>query len=143
MQIETLVAQHKHMLQIVDRVAGLRPEKDAEAIARELAALRASLAGHLAVEDRDLYPALRSFGEQPGAPLGLKMNIKNFFDEMEALKPVAEAFLVRWTAGVIQASPQAFREEFSGLADTLGQRIAREESRLYPLFSQLVVSAQA
>jgi hypothetical protein len=69
------------------------------------------------------------------------MNIKNFFDEMETLKPVAEAFLAKWTAPAIQAEPQAFRTAFTALADTLGQRIAREESRLYPLYTQHVYSA--
>jgi len=139
-EIETLVSQHKALLQVVDRIAGLRPERDAEAIAQELGRLKAHLAAHLTVEDRELYPALRRVGEQPEAPLGLKMNIKTFFDEMEALKPVAENFFAVWTASAIAGAPESFREAFTGLADTLGQRIAREESRLYPLYAKHVFS---
>ncbi|MFN3428741.1 MAG: hemerythrin domain-containing protein [Candidatus Sericytochromatia bacterium] len=136
MQIESLVTQHKHMLDMVDRAMGLRPEKDAPAIAAELAKLGAALMAHLETEDKHLYPALRQFGEQPEAPVGLKVNIKNFFDEMEALKPQAIGFLTTWDATAIAARPGEFRDALASLADLLSQRIAREESRLYPLYAE-------
>jgi iron-sulfur cluster repair protein YtfE (RIC family) len=143
MQIESLVTQHKQMLDLVDRAMGLRPEKDAAAIAAELAKLGQTLVAHLETEDKHLYPALRQFGDKPEAPVGLKMNIKNFFDEMEALKPQAIGFLTTWDAQAIQARPAEFREALAGLADVLSQRIAREESRLYPLYAEHIPAATA
>ncbi|HEY9723593.1 MAG TPA: methyl-accepting chemotaxis protein [Oscillatoriaceae cyanobacterium] len=137
MQIGTLISQHKHMLKIVDRITGLRPEKDAPAIADALAELKQCLLAHLETEDRFLYPALRHYGDRPEAPIGLKTNIKKFFDEMEAIKPGALSFLDTWTAPAITAQPAVFREAFAGIADALAQRIAREESRLYPHYTTM------
>ena len=140
MRIDTLLSQHRYLLDIVDRIAGLRPEKDAMAIAEELARLAMTLLQHCEVEDRHLYPVLRQYGDRPDAPIGLKVNIKNFFDEMEAFKPIAQSFLAHWSQTAIAQNPQDFREAFAKLSDTLGQRIAREESRLYPLYTEHVLA---
>ena len=138
MQIETLLAHHKQMQDIVDRVLGMRPEREHAAIAAELGKLGQALLAHVETEDRHLYPALRAVGERPEAPVGLKMHIKNFFDEMETLKPTTVAFLKAWDADAIAGNPKAFERSFGELAELLSQRIAREESRLYPLYTEHV-----
>lgn len=138
LQIQTLVGQHKQLLELVTAIGGLNPEKDAAVIASKLGTMGTALTGHLALEDKELYPALRAAAEKPGAPLSLKTSVKSFFDEMEGLKPTVVGFLAKWTVATIGAKPAEFRAEFGSLTRTLGARITSEESRLYTLYSQHV-----
>lgn len=137
LQIQTLVTQHKHLLDLVTTVAGLSPERDAGAIAGHLAEFGRALTAHLALEDQELYPALRAEAAKPGAPLSLKTRARMFFDEMEGLKPVVLSFLGTWTAAEIARRPEAFRSAFGGLTRVLGMRIISEETRLYAAYSQV------
>lgn len=135
LSISTLTSQHKHMLELVTAIGGMSPEKDASVIATKLGALGQALTAHLATEDRELYPALRAAAEKPGAPLSLKSSVKNFFEEMEGIKPKVVGFLGKWNAGAIAAQPAAFRSEFGALTHVLGTRISNEEARLYNLYT--------
>lgn len=141
LQIDTLVTQHKQLLDIVTGIRMLNPEKDSQAIAEQLGKLGEVLTSHLTLEDKELYPALRAYGEKPEAPVSLKTNVKMFFDEMETLKPVVTAFLAKWNAGAIAKSSADFRKEFGDVTKALNNRIVLEESRLYTLYNDKVAAA--
>jgi hypothetical protein len=135
LQIKTLVTQHKQLMEIVTAINGMNPEKDFAAIATKLGNLGQALTTHLATEDKELYPQLRKASEKPGAPLSLKTSIKNFFDEMEGIKPKVTGFIGKWDAKAIASQPGDFRKEFGAITQVLGARMSNEEQRLYNLYT--------
>lgn len=141
LQIDTLITQHKALLELVTAIGALNPDKDGAAIASKLGQIGTAITAHLALEDKELYPALRSAAEKPGAPLSLKTSVKTFFDEMEGIKPAVVSFLGKWNATTIAQKPAEFRTEFGGLTQVLGKRITSEESRLYSLYTQHCANA--
>ncbi|MNS70244.1 Methyl-accepting chemotaxis protein (MCP) signaling domain protein [compost metagenome] len=138
-KVETMLAHHDQLKGLLLQAQGLNPDREARAIADVLGKFKTTLLAHLETENRSLYPALRHAGQRPDAPLSLKTNIHSFFDEMETIKPVVVTFLSKWDVPTIQARQSEFRRELAGLTDALGNRIVREEARLYPLYAAHVL----
>lgn len=135
LRIESLVRQHKELLDLVGEINAFDPRKDPIKIATALGRFQRVLVSHLEIEDRELYPALREFTARPDAPLSLRIMAKLFFNEMESLKPEVVAFLERWNSDAISASPDKFTSGMAGIAKALAARIEREEKELYAAFA--------
>jgi hypothetical protein len=100
-----------------------------EATRAHLAALSGKLTVHLQMEDRALYPALRSSADPE-----VRTVAAHFQMAMGGLRASAEACFLRWLRpDAIAASPAAFRIEARVVIDALAERIAAEDTVLYPL----------
>lgn len=92
-----------------------------------LSTLAGKLSLHLAVEDRSLYPQLRS---PPNAAIASMA--KRFQDEMGGIAANVQAWGKRWsTPAVIQAGPRRFIKETAAIVATLKKRVQRENLELY------------
>jgi len=129
----TLRAQHTEILQLACAALALAPaaasEQGADELRETLDQLAKVLLQHLAIEDEQLYPRLRSSDDRLVANTALR-----FASEMGGLAVAYQAFDQRWRAAAdIAASPAEFRSEFEYVTETLRQRIASEEGLLYML----------
>ena len=115
--------QHDHLSALLDEVGRLGLDC-AEGHARLKDAQQAMLA-HLALEDSQLYPSLRS------NPATAKL-AHRYADEMLQLTPALMAFFDSYQDGGID--PGSFKRSLEQLQAVLQQRISREEGKLYPAY---------
>jgi hypothetical protein len=97
--------------------------------------LARELIGHLAVEDRLLYPALIGSVDQRTSTVA-----RRFKEEMGGLSSTFTSYMREWTDQRITAEWSAFCSETRALLAALSNRIARENNELYPLANQAIKS---
>lgn len=116
------------LLRLVNMVEGHRPGDEAYPISLQLARLIGLLRSHLASEDEWLYPAMIASHERRAAELA-----EHYRREMGGLAERVEAFERRWSSSsVVAAAFEAFRGDAKALFAAIDERIAREDSQLYP-----------
>lgn len=97
----------------------------------KLRAIKADLLGHLAKEDKDLYPVLDRAAADDRR---LRDMLANLRDEMALISKQAGEFFATYEQG---GSGFGFARDFGRLSAALGSRIRREETVLFPEFVKL------
>ena len=100
--------------------------------AREIAATVVSMSSliklHLSVEDKVLYPALRTSERSTLAKLG-----EQYQEDMKAIAQSYDEFARRWnTAASVAANPAGFRADANIILKKLHARIRQEDTHFYP-----------
>jgi hypothetical protein len=98
---------------------------------RKLHETKALLLGHLAAEDKELYPALDAAAATDPRLAAL---LKTLRTEMTGISAEAIAFFETYGAG---GSGFGFARDFGRLSAALGSRIRREETTLFPEFLRI------
>ena len=134
-EIERLRAEHA-AIETLSRfllalVAAPHPPRPTE-LAAVRGMLRDTLVRHLKCEDWALYPRLQTKGEPVLAELAAR-----FVDEMGHIAEAFEAYDCYWTQLRVEADWPGFCAETRAILTALGDRIAREESELYPVAETL------
>ena len=134
-EIERLRAEHA-AIETLSRfllalVAAPHPPRPTE-LAAVRGMLRDTLVRHLKCEDWALYPRLQTKGEPVLAELAAR-----FVDEMGHIAEAFEAYDSYWTQLRVEADWPGFCAETRAILTALGDRIAREESELYPVAETL------
>ena len=93
-----------------------------------LSTLIGKLTIHLAMEDKSLYPQLKSHPDPE-----VRASAERFDAEMAAMAPAVLAFGQRWTEAAIREDAAVFCEETRKLFAVLADRIKRENTQLYDL----------
>jgi hemerythrin-like domain-containing protein len=132
---DALRQQHNEMLAIATRIASLlKPdelsvEQTANAVRSDLSALAGKLMIHLAVEDKNLYPALSTSPDITAQGMA-----KKFQEEMGGLAQAFKDYTSSFPTGkAISSDPNSFITRTNAVFTALKQRIEREERDLYPL----------
>lgn len=136
MNIDKFKSQH---VEILSRIASLRKlthagiEENAPEIARELISMSTIVKGHLAIEDRILYPSLL---KDEGAAMAAMS--KTYREEMKGIASAYIAFARHWsTPAQLFADPQKFRDEANTVLKTVHRRIVKENTEFYPAIEAL------
>ena len=134
-EIERLRAEHAALVTLsgflMDMVTAPHPPRATE-LASVRGMLRDTLTRHLKCEDWALYPRLQTKGEPVLAELAAR-----FVDEMGHIAEAFEAYDSYWTQLRVEADWPGFCAETRAILTALGDRIAREESELYPVAETL------
>ncbi len=131
--------EHCEILRIVERLRYLigqsspPPQLHLFALRHELSS---TLISHLMTEDWLLLPTLLASPEQH-----IAATARAFIDEMGGLGIAYRAHCEQWNADAITADWAGYCIESGALLDTLTNRIAREDSDLYPLLEELARAA--
>ncbi len=134
--LETLRQQHTRIIEVFDEVAELldatRLPAEAEQACTLLERLEIQLAEHLRLEDDFLYPALEMRSQKV-----VRETATRFAEELGGLRLAFAGYRERWpTADSIRLEPDAFVEQTRTVAEALRERIAKEDSRLFPLLEE-------
>lgn len=131
MEIGRFKQQHQDIL---DGIAQLRQlsrsgiQHHADELARGIVDLSQIVTRHLAVEDRILYPSLRTSGNPAMAEMG-----RVYQEDMQGIATSYIAFSRRWgTAAAIAGKAQQFRDEANTVLKSLYLRMKRENHEFYP-----------
>ncbi len=140
MKTENFRRQHKDLLAIAGELGKhLNPaelSENARPAAMVLSQLSGKLKIHLSMEDNNLYPDLLKHEDAQ-----VRSTAQHFIDDMKGIANAYQAYASRWVTHVtIQADPQAFINETNGIFKALGDRIEREDNKLYKLVDNLVHS---
>lgn len=127
--------QHQELLVLVGEIAGkLKAEPgDARGLRNLLSALAGRLTVHLAMEDKVLYPRLVEAKREDSRGIALA-----FQQEMGGLAQAFADYNQKWQAQAISGDPGGFARETHALFASIGRRIARENSELYPLADRML-----
>lgn len=130
--------KHQH-LDILDDIAALRQlvhagiEANADGIAARIIAMSGNIKLHLAVEDKVLYPALRTSGD---AGLARMSNLYQL--EMNGIVAAYLAFATQWSSAArLLAAPERFRAEANAVLRNVYQRMKKEDHEFYPAVEAL------
>lgn len=130
--------KHQHH-KIFDSINALRQYSLAGAVehAREIAAAVVSMSSliklHLTVEDRVLYPALRSSSERALAKIG-----NQYQEDMKVIAQNYDEFARKWnTAANVARDPDGFRKDANVVLKMLHARIRQEDHHFYPAIEAL------
>lgn len=130
-----LVATLKEQHAAVQKLVGALDEaigRGDDAKCRELMrTMGSALMGHLALEDRELYPGLVKFAEEQD-DRHLATVARTFMENMARISGALVGFVERHSSGNVGLD--RLRAEWPAVRQTLAQRIAAEETTLYPLF---------
>ncbi|OWW20162.1 hemerythrin domain-containing protein [Noviherbaspirillum denitrificans] len=125
--------KHQHT-QIFDCINTLRQHslsgiiENARDIARTVVSMSSMIKLHLSVEDKVLYPALRSSKSETIARLG-----NQYQEDMKAIAQSYEEFARKWnTATNVAKDPEGFRTEANTVLKRLHTRIRQEDQNFYP-----------
>lgn len=137
MRTDNLRNQHKAILTDLSKIETLLTPQILATQAREARSLLSSFAGkitlHLAMEDASLYSVMIDSNDS-----NAKTTAQAFKSEMGSLGQAFNAYLAKWPSySSIENNPKDFIQETAGIATALKQRIAKEESKLYPLADAL------
>lgn len=104
---------------------------DSEEGHNRLMAAKKGLLSHLKREDEELYPALEKAAQDDP-----KMNkvLKDFNDDMSSVSVSALEFFAKHC---LPSSPKEFAVDYEQLANTLIERIEKEEAVIYKYYDQL------
>lgn len=133
MKIDSFVAQHKEIGEIVSALeALLNPSivaDKADDVRAKLSLLSGKVTIHLAMEDKVLYPTMLNCSNQTASQTAQK-----FKEEMGAIGGIFKTFVDKWnSAEKIKTGSSEFCNETKGLFSALKDRIKREEGDLYKL----------
>lgn len=125
--------QHDAAVQLVQEISAsiykYKDERDAFAIAMQLAKLAGLLRIHFAQEDRSLYPAMMASPDRLVAATA-----EAYQAEMGDIGPLFDAYVERWgTSTAIAANFGQFQATTADLFGKLANRIERENDELYHL----------
>jgi len=126
--------QHQDLLAMVGEIMGMvktAGARDARELRNQLSALAGKLTVHLAMEDKALYPRLVQLDVENSRSVA-----KAFQKEMGGLAEGFAEYNQKWQINAIAADWAGFARETQTLFGTIGRRIARENSELYPLADQ-------
>lgn len=134
---DTFRAQHTELLSIVGRISELLTEDKVKAQAKEVSTLLAQfngkLKGHLAMEDRVLYPKLLAHADPHINNLASR-----FMSEMGGIADSVVEYGSQWSsASAIEADARTFIVQTKRLFAALGKRIASEDTVLYPALDNI------
>jgi len=130
--IPKLLHEHRVVLDLYGQILHNASVKDWASVASLLVLFRKGLSDHLLDEAVRLYVYLQKSVEDEES----RALIRNFRTEMEGIGRVVIKVLDRFED--IATSPylqELFEKEWRGLGTVLGDRIAREEKTLYPLYA--------
>lgn len=135
MQTSSFERQHTELVELATDLMqkAKAAQHDGGAPARQtLLQLAGKLKVHLAMEDKSLYPAM--LGSSSAKTVA---TTQRFMDEMGGLAEAFGTYCARWgRLSDIDGDPATFAAETRSIVDALGQRIAREDTQLYPLAAQ-------
>jgi hypothetical protein len=126
---QALADLREQLLEKIDTVAG----SEAGAILTIRARLNRVLAGHLAKEDRFIYPRLLSSCDPDAADLASR-----FHNEMGDLGLAWTELMAAWPDERISSDPEAFGAAIRPALAALARRIDCEEQQLYPAFLRMM-----
>lgn len=137
MNIRTLRAQHRVLMEKTSELGGLAPSlrvrEDAVEADQIIGAMHALLVNHLQLEDQWLYPTLMQAADQ---------DVRHFaadsFEEMGGILGAWLAYRAEWSADTIHTYPQRFATATRGIVEALALRVEREEDHLYPAMDCLL-----
>lgn len=133
MNIQKFYSDHAELVAIVHRVERAMEAQERGAALDPLAEAVQELFGrcgiHLALEDSTLYPNLRKHESA-----AVRETSQRFETEMGGIKAALEAYRHKWPGKIaIAKNPAAFAAETRQILAALKDRIARENTILYPL----------
>lgn len=125
--------QHKEIQQVVSEISDLLSIEGLSTRFDDcrdlLAELTEKLTLHLTIEDKAMYPRLLNHTD--GA---VRTLAQRYVTEMGGIKKVYVDYVGRWPTGdAIRSRAPAFIEETQGVFKALAERIAKEDTELYPL----------
>ena len=126
--------QHRELLEVVGEIQKiLDHDKLTNGAADQARSLLATLSGklsvRLAMEDRNLYPAMQGAADTTVSSAAAK-----FSSEMGSLAGAFKEYTRPWPTGnAIAKDAGAFVDETKQVFTALGKRVEQEESVLYPL----------
>lgn len=124
--IERLTAEHNALRDALQKINELRVSQPE---GRELIfKTKSMLLAHLALEDKELYPALDRLAES-------KVLSSSFHQEMQDISVSVLAFFKKYDQGI--ADGIEFARDFGQIRAMLVQRMIREETRLYPAYKSV------
>ncbi len=134
---DTFRQQHKELLEIVNTISGYLSEDQIESRASDITQLLAKfsgkLKGHLAMEDRVLYPKLLSHEDAV-----INSMASRFMNEMGGIAEAVGEYGAKWSsAAAIQSDSRGFITETKRLFRALGTRIQSEDNVLYPTLDKI------
>lgn len=122
-------SQHNEILLAAGEITKkLDTATDAMVLRKLLSNLAGKINFHLAMEDKALYPRLM---ERKNSSTNLLAS--KFMQEMGGLGQVFAEYNSKWQASAIRSDPAGFSTETRKVFSALANRIARENSELYPL----------
>ena len=131
MNIDKFKHQHEKIYACIDalrRHANSGIAENASEIAGLVVSMSSLIKLHLAVEDKVLYPALRSSQDSALAKAG-----EAYQAEMAEIAASYDDFARKWnTAANVKRHPEGFRADANTVLKTLYQRIRREDRDFYP-----------
>lgn len=100
----------------------------AQDIAATVISMSSLIKLHLTVEDKVLYPALRSSNQRSLARMG-----EQYQEDMKIIVSSYEEFARKWnTAASVAQNPAGFRADANTVLKRLHARIRQEDSQFYP-----------
>ena len=134
---DTFRSQHAELLEIVGDISALLSEETvaqkAKDISRLLAQFNGKLKGHLAMEDRVLYPKLLAHSDPH-----INNMASRFMTEMGGIADVVAQYSGQWSsANAIEADARTFITQTKRLFSALDKRIKSEDSVLYPALEKI------
>lgn len=131
--IDKLTRDHHHLLTLFGKTQAAARSGDVIAAAAWLESFRISLQDHLLTENVRLYVYLEHLLADDPRSHAL---IQDFRHEMDGVGKTLVAFLGRYQDLATRPDlAKAFAEELTAIGGVLVQRIEREESTLYPLYT--------
>ena len=140
--IKKLKKQHENILFLFKNLSSFIEGKDISKTncMLTLLNLRNELVKHLALEDKELYPALNKSKDKE-----IKRVSKKFSKEMEDISKVAIDFFNNYSNLKVEEldNEKKFKKEIAALKDAVVLRVELEEKILYPLYSKNPLSTEA
>lgn len=132
MKTQMLRDEHVELLALAGKIPPLLETTGTghgTALRETLVQINARLGLHLALEDKDVYPALAQSNRPEVASVA-----KRFIEEMGGIGAAFKDYLKKYpNAATIESQWNAFKAETMGVLKVIGSRIEREEKELYPL----------
>ena len=130
-----LKEEHVRLVHLFESVKSGISDKteDTQELIGNLRDLKETLAAHLELEDKLLYPKLANSGKEEAVKLG-----KKFSGEMIGITNAALAFFGKYI--IIEASKLKnnadFEKELSGIIEVVVKRVEVEENILFPAYEK-------
>ncbi|MBN8530323.1 MAG: hemerythrin domain-containing protein [Alphaproteobacteria bacterium] len=131
LRTESFRIQHKEIAELMISIENNLPllPQEAESLRRKLSELAGKLSVHLAMEDKSLYPAMVNSASEEA-----RTTATVFMHDMGDLAATFKAYTTRWPgADAIREDTGGFVNETRKVFQALRNRVAREETVLYPL----------
>lgn len=138
--IATLKAQHGEVQKLMESFEQSLSKNEGAKAKELITTIGGALVGHLALEDRELYPALVKLAEQKNDQ-HLAMVARTFMENMSRISGALIGFIDRHSNPNVGID--RLKAEWPAIRQTLGERIMSEESTLYPLYTRALKRAPA